>query len=130
METKSRYEVASDLEAQKRNLIKQRSELDFGAIALQKNILTLKRAKEDLSKIQVDFNFEQEKKLADIERAKKEYAVRMINTNFDYDRKIEDAVQELTDFNASISARKATITEQLDAINESLERMNKLQEKK
>ncbi|MFA5133046.1 MAG: hypothetical protein WC444_07000 [Candidatus Paceibacterota bacterium] len=47
METKSRYEVVSDLEAKKRELIKERSGLKDTLLAKQKNLKNIERQKAD-----------------------------------------------------------------------------------
>ncbi len=50
METKSRYEVISDLENKKRELIRERDKLDEDSKDKERKVKNLERTKEDISK--------------------------------------------------------------------------------
>ena len=53
METKSRYEVVSDLEQKKRDLIRNRDELEFEVKTKERVILTKERQFQDMKKKQM-----------------------------------------------------------------------------
>ena len=129
METKSRYEVISDLEKQKRELINKRDELEFEVKTKERSVLTLKRSKEDTAKLQREFETKQENKQEDLNRETRDWNFKMSNTIADYDRKIIDAEQDIVNFKETILPRKTTFNELIKGIDESLERFGKLQTK-
>ena len=83
METKSRYEVISDLEEKKRALIKEK---DSFKDAIRKREVAIKNGK----------------------------------------RQLEDMEEELVNFKESIEEKKATITELIASVDNSLERLSSL----
>jgi len=87
METKSRYQVISELEEKKRELIMQRDGLDKSVKTRQNNIK---------------------------------------NVN----RQLEDMEEELTYFKESLKEQKETFAELIASVEDSLERMNSLSQKK
>ena len=126
METKSRYEVISDLEKQKRELIKQRDELDFEVKTKERNVVTLKRGNDDTAKALIDFKMKQDKKIADIARETEDFQFRINNTKEDFLRKITDAEEDITNFTASIKQRKETLNELIRSVDANLERFGKI----
>lgn len=129
METKSRYEVISDLEEKKRNLIREKAALDDESKNKERNILNLKRTKEDMEKQVKDFEFQQENENQKMNRDKKEFDFKMDNTRDVIDRQISDAGVDLADFNKTLEAKKKTVEELIEGVNASLERFGKLQTK-
>lgn len=129
METKSRYEVISDLEKQKRELINKRDELEFEVKTKERTALGLKRQKEDTAKLQREFEMKQKNKQDDLNRETADWTFKMSNTIAEYDRKIADAELDIVNFKETILARKATFNELIKGIDESLDRFGKLQTK-
>lgn len=129
METKSRYEVISDLEKQKRDLVRERDSLDEQLRNKESVIKNHERSKENLKSQQEDFDFNQKKSLQNLEREKEDWNIKMNNIIIKIDRDMEDAKSEVAFFKSSMSARKTTIQELIKGVDESLERFGKLKEK-
>lgn len=129
METKSRYEVISDLEQKKRSLINEKNELDFEVTSKKRRVVEFERDKENLKTQEQDFLFKQEKQKQALENEKKDFDFRMNNTQLDCDRRIADAKEDIINFESTLKQRKEAIDEQIKSINESLERFSALQKK-
>jgi len=129
METKSRYEVISDLEAKKRDLINHKANLDFEITSRENVVLSLERRKQDIAKDIKDYNIKHERKVLDLEREKEEFNFKVENTYDDVNRKIEDANREILTFKASIVAKKATFDELIKSIDDNLQRFGEIVKK-
>ena len=92
METKSRYEVMSELEAKKRDLIKERDGLKEQALAKEKNLKLLQRKKDDTI-----LAFDRE--LADQTEDKKNFEAAMAETKVTIDELIKSVDDSLDRFN-------------------------------
>ena len=141
METKSRYEVISDLEAQKRTLVRERDGLEEESRVREKVVVELERVKEDITKQKADFEMRQKNTQIDLERdfdnnllklkrEKEEYEFKLKNTEEDYTRRIADAKEDSTNFKTTKEERKKTIQELIKGVDDSLERFGKLQTNK
>ena len=126
METKSRYEVISDLEKQKRDLIREKDSLEDQTKDKERKILSLERYKDDIKKQKTDFGLKIANKLQDLEREKAEFGFIISNTEEDLDRKIVDAKDDVTYFKDTVGKWKATIQELIKSIDENLERFGSI----
>ena len=126
METKSRYEVISDLEKQKRDLIREKDSLEDQTKDKERKILSLERYKDDIKKQKTDFGLKIANKLQDLEREKAEFDFNISNTVEDIDRKIVDAKDDVAYFKSTVEKRKATIRELIKSIDENLERFGSI----
>jgi len=124
METKSRYEVISDLESKKRELIEKRDSLNEGIKQKERIIKELERTKEDIAKQKEDFELKDKNKRDDLDRAKADFEFRIKNTEDEYNRKIVDAKEDLEFFKENIESKKATYEDLIDGVEKSLERFN------
>lgn len=129
METKSRYEVISELEAKKRSLIEKRDALGEEIYAKKLGISDLERQKEDIDTHKKDFDIKEQNKIADLERERKDFEFKIKNTETKLDRQIEDAKKDLELFESELDAKKKTYGELIKGVNESLERFASLKEK-
>lgn len=130
METKSRYEVISELEEKKRSYIKERDELDFEVKSKERNVVNLKRTKADIEAQKRDFDLKEANAREDLERKRKDFEFRLGNTEVNLDRQIEDAEEDIQNFKATVEKRKETLNELIKSVDASLERFGKLHEKK
>lgn len=129
METKSRYEVIADLERQKRELIREKDELDDNVKVKEREVLNLKRTKEDESKLKENFALNQKIKEENLKREQDEFDFKIKNAEEVLDREISDAKEDLEYYKTTIEQKKKTVDELIVGVNESLERFGKLQSK-
>lgn len=129
METKSRYEVISDLEKQKRDLIKERDALDDKTKEKERQVKNYERKKENLETQKKDFDFNQVKALQNLANEKSDFELKMNNTLIMVEREITDAKEDLEYFKTTVNARKETIQELIKSVDDSLTRFNKFTEK-
>jgi len=129
METKSRYEVISNLEEQKRSLVRERDNLTDSIKDKERDVKNLVRVKEDIAKQKVDFDMKQGDALQKLAREKSDFNFRIANTEDEYDRKIVDAKEDLEYFKSQVENKKKTVNELIKGVDESLERFGKLQTK-
>ena len=127
METKSRYEVISDLEKQKRDLIRERDGLDDEVKKKERSVKNLERQKEDITLQKKSFDMKQEEQKKSLEREKEEFDFKIENTEDDLTRKIADAKEDTDYYKTTVEKRKATINELIKGVDESLQRFGKLQ---
>ena len=142
METKSRYEVLSDLEAKKRELIKERDSLNDELRAKQheekelerngeglivvfdRNLKDLGRTVEILHREKADYLNLNDRKMRDVE-IKREDLQRQKDDNIVLNqRKIEDIKVDIENFIKTMNERKETIKELITSVEESIKRFN------
>lgn len=146
METKSRYEVLSDLENKKRELIKERDGLNDSLIEKKNLIKTVKRdietiklvfdrqkqdisrEKEKLVRERSDVNKNLDRKEQDLTIKKEDIERQEQDTLTHNQRRLEDVESDAANFEASIKERKETIIELIKSVDESLQRFQ-LQQK-
>lgn len=140
METKSRYEVIAELEANKRNLIKERDSLmdsliqkkqtsdnfernlkDFETF-FKRRIDDLDRKKETLLRKKEDFLKDSDRQVLDLEKEKEDINRQKEDNIIITTRKLEDSKQEVINFEKTINDRRDTIKELIESIDESLNR--------
>ena len=127
METKSRYEVISELEKQKRELIRERDSMADEVEKKVQEIKKLERRKEDLAVQVKDFKMSQEIKLAKLGKEQQEFDFKIENTKTILDRQTEDATADLEYFKGNVDKKKETINELIKGVDDSLARFNALQ---
>ena len=127
METKSRYEVISNLEEQKRSLIRERDELQNKAKEKERIVTNLERNKEDITKQKQDFEMKRYNQMQDLEREKSDFDFKIDNTEDVVNREIIDAIEDLKYFKETINKSRETVEELIEGVNQSLERFGKLQ---
>lgn len=140
METKSRYEVLSDLEAKKRELIKERDSLS-GELDKKKQTLKvlvrngeslkvvalrdfedLDRKKDTLEREKEDFLLSWNRRVKDIEVERRELERRKNDNEVINNRKIEDCKTDIELFEKTIEDKKNTINDLIKSVDESLNR--------
>ena|SRR3990167_4057334 len=122
METKSRYEVLSDLEDRKKQLIEQRDNLQDETELKRQQLETIERQKEDVIEHfkRQEENFSRERQ--DLERQK-------IDSLKNADRAIQDKKKEIELYPEVLIRRKSTINEQIKSVDEAINRFTQMQTK-
>ena len=122
METKSRYEVLSDLEDRKKQLIEQWDNLQDETELKRQQLETIERQKEDVIEHfkRQEENFSRERQ--DLERQK-------IDSLKNADRAIQDKKKEIELYPEVLIRRKSTINEQIKSVDEAINRFTQMQTK-